>query len=133
MEATQSAMPTASQVVIVVVDDDVAILDALSMLLEYRGWQVVTFLSGEDFLASLDEIHPNCLILDLKLSGMNGAEVLRAMASRQAQCPTLILTARPGSALAAEAAELGAAPTLSKPVAPEALLRHVENKLGGAA
>ena len=71
-----------------VIDDDAAIRDAVSVLLQTRAACVrVRFRSAEDFLASLKDTTPVCAVVDVCLPGMNGLELQQQLASREDSSP----------------------------------------------
>jgi Response regulator len=74
---------------IAVVDDDPAVLKALSRLLRSRAFRVQTFESGQDFLAALPHGLPECLIVDLQMPGMSGLDLQQHLARNGIPIPTL--------------------------------------------
>ncbi len=111
-------------ITIAVIDDDVAILDSIQLLLEFQGWQVRVYSTGEKFVADLQrQPLPDCAILDPNLPGMNGGAVTRAIAGWQV--PVIGLTARPTCAAATEMWRAGARAILTKPVTEEILLNQL--------
>lgn len=121
----------AQQAVIHVVDDDDAIRSSLTMLGEARGWKVLTYASADAYLADLpsDRGVPGCLVLDLHMPGMNGAELQEALKAAGRHIATVVLTAWPESDLARRAREAGARRILSKPFSPGDWLLAVEEVL----
>lgn len=111
--------------VVAVVEDDPFILDAVTLLLESRGWNVRAHPSGEAFLDSLGGgAACDCLLLDPHLPGISGAGVARAAVERR--IPTLVLTARPCSEVTEEvAAILGAEAVIVKPVRASELIDRI--------
>lgn len=78
---------------IAVVDDDPAVLRALTRLLRSRAFEVHTFESGQEFLASLPEGLPACVIVDLQMPAMNGLELKRRLVRDGLDIPTIMITA----------------------------------------
>jgi len=76
-----------------VVDDDAAVCDALGMLLRAVGMDVETFRSAASFLKALRPGQSGCLVLDIRMPGMSGLEVCRAIRAREDRTPILMLTA----------------------------------------
>lgn len=114
-----------------VVDDDEAVRSSLTLLGEARGWAVRSYASANDYLAaptSGDE-RPDCLVLDLQMPDMNGAELLESLKSSGDTVATIVLTAWPESELARRATEAGAREIISKPFSPGDWLRAVERSL----
>ena len=114
---------------IALVDDDAAILDALTLVLEGEGCQVQSFSSGERFLEWIGSNVIDCLILDPHLPGLNGAEVARSLANR---FPILGLTARPNSPVTADMQRAGAHIVLTKPVTLERLVASIHKAVAYA-
>lgn len=111
--------------VIAVVDDDAEILDSISLVLELHRWRVLTYTTGEAFLADLERVQPDCLILDPHLPGLNGADIARSIVSENRNIPIIGLTARPYGPVVAEVENAGALVMLTKPVTEEVLIDHV--------
>ncbi len=77
---------------VLVVDDDPGIRDALRMILEYEGYQVLTAADGKTALASLDADSVDAVLLDIKMPGMDGLEILDRIAERDAAPPVLMIS-----------------------------------------
>jgi len=117
---------------IFIVDDDEAVRNALILLANARGWNVLAFDSAEDFLARAPEQadgRPMCLVLDLQMPGMSGAELQERLQRRDHRLPTLILSAWPDGHLARRALAAGACAVIGKPFAPSQWLEIVERLL----
>ncbi len=122
---------------ILLVDDDPDILDALTMILEAKGFQVVTARDGVEGLANLKAENPDLLILDLLMPKMDGFAVCKELQdprwSRYKEIPILILTSVREEASRRRyeletGLELDVDDYVEKPVAPTVLLERV-NKL----
>ncbi len=123
---------------ILVVDDDPDMRDALTIILESRGYQIVTAQDGVEALANLKAERPDLMMLDLLMPKMDGFAVLKELQdarwSKYREIPILIL-----SSVREEASrrryELETALTLAvddyveKPIAPDVLLERVEKLL----
>ena len=81
---------------IILVDDDLAIQDALQMSFEHNGYRITSYLDGAPLLNGNFE-HPDLIILDRQLPGVNGLDVCRYLKSQEAtkHIPILILSASP--------------------------------------
>lgn len=113
-------------IVAVVDDDDGARLSA-EWLLESEGYRVVPFADGEAFLASRLLHKVACVLLDMRMPGLTGLDVLRALAERQDAPAVLVLTGHADIAMVVDAMRLQATDFIEKPYQPEALLRAVES------
>jgi CheY-like chemotaxis protein len=115
---------------IAVIDDDPATLKALSRLLRISGFAVVSFSSGGEFLDSLHERQPDCIVLDLQMPNLNGLDILHALRA-EAVLPAIIITAYDEPGLRAGCFAAGALAYLCKPVDEAVLLRAIAAGLGG--
>ncbi len=99
---------------------------ALGRLLRLAGCQVLLFESGEAFLASLErEPPPDCLILDLWMTGLSGVDVLQALRAAKSPIPVICLTASADPSLTQTVMEAGATRLLRKPIPNDELLDAV--------
>jgi len=112
-----------------VVDDDEAILDALSQLLEATGLSVKSYNDGASFLAAYRKDYPGCVLLDVSMPGMDGKEVQRMLKNRGFNIPILFLTGHGDIPMAVEAVHAGALDFLEKPIPGPALLERVHRAL----
>ncbi|MDR3416510.1 MAG: response regulator [Nevskia sp.] len=116
-----------------IVDDDEPVRTALSLLLRSFGWQASAFGSARAFLESLRQGDmPDCLLLDLNMPGMNGAELMEALASMRVWVPVIIMTGQRDSPLEARARRAGAREVLNKPFGDEELKASIERALANA-
>jgi FixJ family two-component response regulator len=111
---------------VAIIDDDAAVLKALARLLRTRAFAVVTFQSGQQFLASLPEPLPDCLILDLQMPGMTGLEIQQDLARKGIRIPTIIVTAHDEAGIRERCKSAGAIAYLAKPVPQAALFAAIE-------
>lgn len=81
-----------------------------------------SFTSGEDFLYCLDELTPGPILLDIRMSGIDGVGVLGALAERGVRWPVIVITGHGDVAIAVAAMKLGAIEFLEKPFDPEMLI-----------
>jgi FixJ family two-component response regulator len=111
-----------------IVDDDPIVRDALSSLLRANGKDVRLFTSGTEFLGWERDDAAACLILDLKMPGMNGLEVQKIVAA-QISIPIIFITGRGDIPSTVKAMKGGAVDFLTKPVDETVLLTAVEQAL----
>ena len=116
---------TADRPVVFVVDDDTRVRDALSSLLTSAGLEVAVFASATEFLEADKPDAPACLILDLELPDINGLELQKELAEREAP-PIVFITGHGDIPSSVKAMKAGAVEFLSKPFGDEELLRAIE-------
>ena len=111
-------------VIVAVVDDDVSILDAMTLLIEDQGWDARVYASGQAFLDQYRQAGAiDCLILDPHLNGVSGADVAQALVG--SRIPIIGLTARPESPVTHRIEYLGVEMMLTKPVQPDDLVASI--------
>ncbi len=112
-----------------VIDDDAAVRQSLLWLLESDTLRVTGFDSAEAFLAAPDNAAFNCLIVDLRLSGMSGIVLLQTLAAWPYCPPVVMLTGHGDVPHAVAAFKLGVVDFLEKPFDDQRLLAQVEHCL----
>ena len=115
---------------ILVVDDDAILVRALSMVLRHNGFEVLAALSGEQAVAVVAKDHPDLVLLDLTMPGMDGWEVCRKIRAA-GNTPVILLSGRQISApeIAQKLGNVSVSHYLVKPVRNEALLEAVKAAL----
>ena len=78
---------------VVIIDDDASLRRSLSNLLGSVGFDVETFVSAEAFLECAHRERAGCLVLDLRMPGMSGLDLLRHLAATGSPVPAIVLTA----------------------------------------
>ena len=114
-----------------VVDDDADVRVALTRLVLSAGFAVETFGSGADFLRSLDDHEPDCLVLDLHMPEMSGFDVQSALARGHPRIPVIVITGHHTPESHARVMQLGAKSYLRKPVNDSVLLDAIGLAIGG--
>jgi len=122
---------------IYIVDDDDAVRDSMRALLESHGLAVRDYASAHRFLDD-EEVHernglPRCLLLDLHMPGMGGAELLERLREANSPIPVIVLTGRADVPLRDRVIRAGARVLLEKPVGYDDLMREIEISLTGEA
>jgi len=112
-----------------VVDDDEAVRDSLSLLIESSGYKVETYPSAERFLDTYTEDHNGCLVLDIRMPGMNGIQLQKELIERQCTLPVIFITGHGDIPMAVDAIKQGAADFLSKPFQDQELLVRIDDIL----
>jgi len=123
----QTEIPSARSI-IAIVDDDPAVLGALTFSLQVEGFTVRAYASGAELLIDLPCGSPGCLVIDYKLPGMNGLELLVELRHRHVASPAILITTNPSLDLRDRAAAIGAA-LIEKPLLGEALFREIRSVL----
>ena len=115
--------------VVAIVDDDESLRRSLKNLLGSVGFLVESFASAEAFLQSIHHAQPGCLVLDLRLSGMNGLDLLRHLSGTGPRIPTVILTAHGDDEARQRSLQAGAVAFLTKPFNGDVLINAVRAAL----
>jgi FixJ family two-component response regulator len=123
---------TASARVVLVVEDDESMREAIESLLSVAGFATVAYPSAEAMLGDQARELPLCVISDLNLPAMSGLDLLSELRCRSRHPPVIIITAYDSSSTRQAAERLGAAAYLAKPFPSAALLMAIE-KLAGTA
>ncbi|HXP04899.1 MAG: response regulator FixJ [Solirubrobacterales bacterium] len=108
-----------------IVDDDAAVRDSLSVLLDACGYQVRTFGLAQEFLDAASALPPGCLIADIRMPEMDGLELQRRLKERSLSFPTIVITGHGDVPLAVRAMKAGALDFIEKPYASQAILNSV--------
>jgi FixJ family two-component response regulator len=117
---------------VAVVDDDPSILRSLRALLLSSGLRVQTFESAAAFLASTEAVGTSCLVLDLSMPEMTGADLIAHLAEARRSIPVVVLTAVADAEERDRVMKNGAVAFLRKPASGRALLSAVRSALSGA-
>jgi two-component system response regulator FixJ len=115
-------MSAGAEFKLIIVDDDEAVRDSLAMVLESRGYSVMAFASGPEFLSAHQPDWHGCAFVDVRMPGIDGLEVQQQLLSRGSQLAVVIMTAHGDVPIAVKAMKAGALDFLEKPVEPERLL-----------
>ncbi|HMZ08924.1 MAG TPA: response regulator [Anaerolineales bacterium] len=109
---------------VLVIDDDMAITDLMSMLLKTHGFEVMTTNNGADGVRMVQESSPNVVLLDLMMPEMDGWQVCKAIRNFS-NTPILILSAINDPRMVASILDAGADDFLVKPVPSGVLVAHI--------
>jgi RNA polymerase sigma factor (sigma-70 family) len=112
-----------------VIDDDPAVRDSLTLLLEQEDFAVETFASGEAFLAASRPIARACAIVDIRMPGIDGLSLHAELTRRGIALPVLFLTGHGDIPMSVRAIKAGAVDFLTKPVTGADLLEGVRAAL----
>jgi FixJ family two-component response regulator len=112
------------------VDDDASLRRTAVLLIESFGFQAAAFESAESFLQSGQLHETSCLIVDVRLPGMNGLQLQRHLAAAGYKIPIIFITAYDGKELRRQALQAGAVAFLGKPYGDKLLLQTISSALG---
>lgn len=117
---------------ILLVEDDPAVVSALTFSLELEGFEVSAYADGETLLAARPLPANGCLVLDYNLPGMNGLNLLEHLRAAHVTLPAILITSNPRNVLRERAARAGVQ-IIEKPLLTDALRDSVRCALGGSA
>ena len=124
-----SAQPTASEQIIHVVDDDEALRDSMTWMLEGNNYKVATYESGEAFLRVINPAMAGCVVLDVRMPGMSGLELFEELGRRRCTLPVVFITGHGDVPMAVAALKKGAVDFIEKPFSEADMLRLIEQCL----
>ncbi len=112
---------------VLVIDDEPAIRDALRLILEYDHYDVTCAASGPDGLSRVQDERPDVVMLDVKMPGMDGLEVLRTLRALDETLPVIVISGHGTGATGFEATRAGAFDFIDKPLGRDRVLVVVAN------
>lgn len=119
--------------VVFATDDDVSVRNGLSRLLRSAGYKSEIFSSAAAFLARTPHSGPSCLIVDVRMPGLNGMDLQQALIQRRRQEQLIFITGHGNISMCAQAMKAGAVDFLPKPFKPAELLKCVNHALARSA
>ncbi|MDD5668592.1 MAG: response regulator [Candidatus Omnitrophica bacterium] len=111
--------------IVYIVDDDISVCRALSLLLKSHGFKVETFMRAADFLAFKHLKLPACLVLDIQLPDINGLALQESMATRELRIPIVFITGHGDIPMSVKGMKAGAVDFLPKPFTKKKLLDSI--------
>ncbi len=114
---------------VLIVDDEIAIRETLEMILNYENYQVLKAGSGTEALAVVEKQTPDLILLDVKMPGMDGFEVLERLKATDKGIPVIVISGHGNIETAVEAVKQGAYDFLEKPLDRARLLLTLKNCL----
>jgi FixJ family two-component response regulator len=114
-----------SEATVFVVDDDPGVRKTLGWLVESAELSAETYASAQEFLAAYDPERPGCVVLDVRLRGMSGLELLERLATCDPPPPVVMITAFGDFSTAVRALKAGAVDILQKPFSDQVLLERI--------
>jgi FixJ family two-component response regulator len=113
------------QITVFIVDDEEAIRDSLTMLIESVGLVAETYDSAQAYLENFDPSRPGCLILDVRMKGMSGLTLQEQLNKEPIHPPIIIITGHGDVQMAVKAVKAGASEFLEKPFNEQQLLDSI--------
>jgi FixJ family two-component response regulator len=118
--------------IIGIVDDDKAVRRSLTEVLETYGFNTVEFSSGEEFLETRSKHRLDCILLDIRMSGVDGLRVQKVLREQHAFIPVIFITGHGDIPLAVRAMREGAVDFIEKPVHDDLLTASIESALNSS-
>lgn len=118
-----------SQLTAYLIDDDRAVLHSVAELLDAAGIPTLAFISAEQFLHQLTPATAGCVVTDLRMQGMSGADLLRALRDAGCRLPAVVVSGHADVPVTVDVMEHGAITLLQKPYKADELLDAVERAL----
>ena len=118
-----------NEATVFVVDDDAAVLHSVASALASRGMNAECFESADAFRQNVDATRPGCLIVDLKMPGMSGIQLLQQLKLEQDFRPAVVITGFAEIETVVQSMKLGAADFLQKPFVPAQLIEAAQQAL----
>lgn len=128
-EALPEPRPSEDTPVVFVIDDHPGMRKSLRYLLESAGHRVETFATAREFLADHDPAQRGCLVLDMRMPGMTGLDLLDELANRSDYRPAIMITGFGSVPSAVRAMKAGAIDFLEKPFDDDELLERIQHGL----
>ncbi len=110
--------------VVAVVDDDPAVCGSLKFSLELEGFRVLIFRSAADFLQSGETGACDCLVIDQRMPGISGMDLIGQLRDRDVMTPAILIISHPNAALSARAKRAGV-PIVEKPFLGNTLVERI--------
>ena len=120
---------TDTQQTVYVVEDDEAVRDSLELLLKSDGKPVKTYDNANAFLKDYSEKMAGCIVLDIRMPGMDGMELQKKLNEKHSILPIIFVTGHGDVPMAVDAMKEGAVDFIQKPYREEALLQKIEAAL----
>jgi two-component system, LuxR family, response regulator FixJ len=120
---------TVPGVVVIVIDDDLAVRNSLEFSLEIEGLTVRSYATGAELLSASDLDRCDCFVIDQKMPGMSGLDLISTLRDRKISAPAILITSQP-SASVRERAEKADIPIVEKPLLGNALLDKIRDVVG---
>jgi two-component system CheB/CheR fusion protein len=123
------ANPKAAAPTVFIVDDDPEIRAAMRDMVERHGYRAEVFADGESFLKACSPDQSGCLLVDARMPGLGGLDLIKRVTAMQLSLPVIMITAYGEIDMAVTAMKAGAFDFLQKPVRPDDLLESIKDAL----
>ena len=120
---------TNQKLTVFIVDDDQAVRDSLTDLMDSVGLATASYANANDFLADYTKEQMGCLVSDIRMPGMSGLELQQELKRREAMLPIILITGHGDVPMAVQAMRDGALDFIQKPFRDQALLDLVNQAL----
>ena len=120
---------TTKKPIVMVVDDDSGVRNAMRALLKSVGLESALYASAQEFLAAYQPAQPGVLVLDIRMPGMSGLELQQQLSLRGAVIPVIFMTGHGDIPMAVEAMQHGAFDFLQKPFRDQDLLDRIQRAI----
>ena len=114
--------------IVFVVDDDISVRESLELLVHTAGWRAETFVSAADFLRHPPAPVPSCLVLDVRMPGLDGLELQQQLAERT-EMPIIFITGHGDIPMSVQAMKAGASEFFTKPFDTQLLIEAIKQAL----
>jgi FixJ family two-component response regulator len=118
-----------ANVTVFVVDDDAAARESVVALVSEKGVKATAFASAEEFLDRFDPQMTGCLVVDVRMAGMSGLQLLQHLQAKQSTLPAIVITGYADVPLAVKAMQAGAMTFLEKPCQDQELWQAIQQAL----
>src|SRR5689334_3384489 len=118
-----------SQPIVIVIDDDASARQLTARLVRVAGFKVQTFQSAESFFVSPLPVSPACLVLEVRMPGVNGLDVQRELAKGKRHLPIIFVTGHGDIPMSVQAMKAGAVEFLTKPFRDRDLINAIQDAI----
>jgi len=133
MHTTANKKTEDNQAMVHIVDDDEAVRKALSFLMRSVGLPAREYASAEEFIEKQPQLNIGCLLLDIRMPGMSGLQLLEVLNNRNSTLPVIFITGHGDVSMAVEAMRAGAVDFVEKPFDNDYLILRVQDCLAECA
>jgi two-component system, LuxR family, response regulator FixJ len=116
-------------VIVHIIDDDPGMRKSLSMLIESASLPVRAYESAEEFLSDADLKIPACIVLDIRMPGISGIELLQRLRAEMVDTPVVLISGHADVPTTVRGMKLGAIDLLQKPIEPSVLIDTVQRSI----